>query len=70
MNKINLFSLLVIFGVLANLAFSMPQHRVERSPETVEAYKLRMATRSMRAIGITTTCISKYHFSRFIRSKF
>jgi hypothetical protein len=32
MNKINLFSLLVVVGVLANLAFSMPQQRVERSP--------------------------------------
>jgi hypothetical protein len=30
MNKMNLFALLVVFGVLANLAFSLPQRRVTR----------------------------------------
>jgi hypothetical protein len=72
MNKMNLFALLVVFGVLANLAFSLPQQRVERSPDDdwedtwddkSDAQKIQSARSTLRRANWSESCISKYHFN-------
>jgi hypothetical protein len=77
MNKMNLFALLVVFGLLANLAFSLPQQRVKRSPDDdwedtwdgySDAQKIQSAVSTLRRAGWRESCISKCHFSRAFRT--
>jgi hypothetical protein len=72
MNKMNLFALLVVFGVLANLAFSQPQQRVKRSPDDdwedtwndySDTERLRHAINAFKEDGWPQSCICKCQFS-------
>jgi hypothetical protein len=79
MNKMNIFSLLVVFGVLATLAFSQPQQRVERSPDDdwednfekySDAGKLKVFKNSVRRANWRTSCISECHFTFSLKKIF
>jgi hypothetical protein len=69
MNKMNLFALLVIFGVLANLAFSQPQQRVDDDDweDTWNDYsdteRLQNAMNAFKEDGWSQSCIWKCQFS-------